>query len=398
MEWCEELYGEAGRDAAWRRSGRALAAALSLCILTGAAYGYPLREVPAGEMILKAGKTVHSAAAADKIRIPQLSVSGISSTETQAGDISAEEIRAGAAVPAVSAVKEGAAESVTEIPLHSFSGMQENAAGDLPLEIPEEPAKDIPPYLPGIEENDGAGDIPGGEVQDGAPDIPGEEAGDEAPDIPGEEAGDEAPDIPGEEAGDGTPDIPDEAGEGETSDVPGDDTESIPGEEEDGGASDVTDDAVGTVGGFLVDGSGMICGIADGAAVAVDGYMELPGEGCSGIARAAFTDISEEIIEVYIPANISYAEEGAFLGLDGVLWFGTEAESGDLFASEGVLYSDGGACLMAFPAGRVGYFLLPETVTRFADDAFAGTNLSMIDARKGNVTEIGNLPEDMIMR
>ena len=67
------------------------------------------------------------------------------------------------------------------------------------------------------------------------------------------------------------------------------------------------------VGGFLVSESGMICGIADVDTAVVDGYVGLPSEGCSGIARGAFAGVAAEISEVYIPANITYAEEGAFL-------------------------------------------------------------------------------------
>ena len=54
-----------------------------------------------------------------------------------------------------------------------------------------------------------------------------------------------------------------------------------------------------------------------------------------------------------VKTSISYIEEGAFAGLSNVEWFETEA-AGDYYTDEGVLFSEGGTCILAFPAGRTG--------------------------------------------
>ena len=143
------------------------------------------------------------------------------------------------------------------------------------------------------------------------------------------------------------------------------------------------------VNGFLVDTSGMICGIADTDVIS-DGYLVLPAEGCSGIRVSAFADVSELITEIYIPANITQIEEGAFACLSCLEWL--EAEGSDsCFTEDGVLFSENGTCILGFPSARTGGYKVPQRVTRFAADAFATAQIETLDAVGCSLSDTGNL-------
>lgn len=142
--------------------------------------------------------------------------------------------------------------------------------------------------------------------------------------------------------------------------------------------------------GFLVDESGMICGIEDPAAVS-DGYLVLPSEGCMGITAGAFADAPAVITEIYIPANITHIEAGAFAGLVDLEWL--EAETSDHYYTEdGVLFSENGTCILGFPSARTGNYKVPDRVTRFAEYAFEDAKIEVIDAVSCTVEDTGNLP------
>ena len=160
-------------------------------------------------------------------------------------------------------------------------------------------------------------------------------------------------------------------------------------------ATDSTDDPGVSVplaiDGFLVDESGMICGVTDSLLIE-DGCMVLPSEGCMGIASGAFIHAPGGICEIYIPANITYIEEGAFAGFGQTEWFSTDP-SGAYTSRDGVLFSEGGTCLLAFPAGRIGIYKVPQGVLRFATGAFEGASISKLDIRNCSVEDMGNMPE-----
>ena len=184
-------------------------------------------------------------------------------------------------------------------------------------------------------------------------------------DLPKEETLPELPAEPGDAAGDtADPSEPE---------VPGD--EAVP---------EVT-------GGFLVDDSGIIYGISDPSAAILDGIMELPSERCTGIASGAFAQVGCEVREIYIPANIRSIEAGAFSGLTYMEWF--EAEPGGPFCtSEGILYSENGTCLFAFPEGRTGMFKMPSHVERIAAGAFSGANITGLDISSCTLPDPVDLP------
>ena len=147
--------------------------------------------------------------------------------------------------------------------------------------------------------------------------------------------------------------------------------------------------------GFLVDESGIIYGVTD-ALVITDGCLILPSEGCTGIASGAFADAPGGIYEVYIPSNITYIADGAFTGLFELEWF-EAAPSGTYYTEDGVLLSEGGACILSFPAGRIGSYKVPAGVSRFAYGAFDGANIEAVDATDCILTDVGNLPETILL-
>lgn len=146
-----------------------------------------------------------------------------------------------------------------------------------------------------------------------------------------------------------------------------------------------------TVEGYLIDDSGMICGVTEDLPVD-DGYLALPSEGCSGIRAGAFANAPSGICEVYIPANITYIEEGAFVGLSDVEWFEMEAAA-DYYTEDGVIFSEGGTCILSFPPARTETYKVPAGVTRFACGAFAGARTEALDVMACVITDTGDLPE-----
>lgn len=393
MEWCEELYSGTDMGSLLRRIARTAAVALVLCLLSVAVCAEPLEEAEgiAGIILPGSGRICGNTIAADRA----VALSDIAVPELPAevsGDVQNQNIAAEIAVDVPG-------EAEKDLSGEKAAGARNIPAADLPAGVPDAPGADLPSDitdlpaadLPGADIPSDVPDAPGADLPSDVPDLPGTDIPSDVPDAPGTDIPSDAPDAPGADIPSDVPDVPaSDSGENVLPDTP---VDTEPG----GAGTDPEHAGAVNVGGFLVSESGMICGIADVDTAVVDGYMELPSEGCSGIARGAFAGAAAEISEVYIPANITYAEEGAFLGTDAMLWFETEASGGSLFASDGVLYADDGACLLAFPAGRVGFFLLPSHVERLADDAFAGTMLEMVDARKGNVTDTGNLPADKIM-
>ena len=154
---------------------------------------------------------------------------------------------------------------------------------------------------------------------------------------------------------------------------------------------DVPGAVMTTVNGFYVNEAGMICGIADPETAVSDGYAEIPAEGCTGIAAGAFDGSPAGIREIYIPENITVIEEGALSGLTDMEWIEMES-SGEYITIDGVLFSDNGACLLTFPAGRIGSYKVPSQVTWFAADAFKASGLSAVDTSGCSLLDAGNLP------
>ena len=156
----------------------------------------------------------------------------------------------------------------------------------------------------------------------------------------------------------------------DTSVVP--DTPTVPDESED------ADNAASADSGFLIDDNGIIYGVSDPALAITEGMLRIPSEGCSGIAAGTFASGFPSVIEVSIPANITSIEAGAFTGLVNAEWYTVEQNS--VFSEKmGVLLSEGGTCILAFPSGRTGKYKVPAGITCFAENAFLDAHISSVD-------------------
>lgn len=209
-----------------------------------------------------------------------------------------------------------------------------------------------------------------------APDVPDLGAAAPSPIVPDVSDGNiavsdpTAPDVPDGETAVPSPIVPD-------TELP--DSTGSTGAEEPAGAS-----------AFLTDDAGMIYGFVPENAIIDDGVLELPKEGCNGIRSGAFAGCSAEVIELYIPANVSTIEEGAFAGLDLLEWIDAEAGNPGYVSMDGVLFDNSGTVLIAFPNGRTGAYMVPAEVTRIADGAFANTSLCKLDMRACGEIVAGN--------
>ena len=249
--------------------------------------------------------------------------------------------------------------------------------------IPDEPAVPIVPDEPAVPI------VPDGPAVPVVPDGPA------VPIVPDEPA---VPIVPDEPA---VPVVPDEPAVPIVPDEPSAPPANIADETPDAGAEedalpdssnpDVPGAVMTTVNGFYVNEAGMICGIADPETAVSDGYAEIPAEGCTGIAAGAFDGSPAGIREIYIPGNITVIEEGALSGLTDMEWIEMES-SGEYITIDGVLFSDNGACLLTFPAGRIGSYKVPSQVTWFAADAFKASGLSAVDTSGCSLLDAGNLP------
>ena len=170
--------------------------------------------------------------------------------------------------------------------------------------------------------------------------------------------------------------------------VPDDPAEQVPPENTGNGS------VPGVIDGFLVNESGIIYGISDPDLVVNDGYMEFPTEKCTGIAAGTFSSGLPTVREIFIPANITYIEEGAFSGLANMEWFEMES-SGAYYTEEGVLFAEHGTCLLAFPAGRTGNYKVPSHVGRFAAGAFDCARIEVLDATACTLTDSSGVPENI---
>lgn len=348
MERCERLHGmrsEAGylpyrfREAAVLLVLCLLAAAadLSVSILSPKSYSETAREAEELRTEISPGMRTGGAGSADP------AIRGTEPAIMPAG--AAEEIPVLPAETAAAAGKEigmaaaGTADSVM------------NTAADIP--VTEIPAADIPQADESVPENT-------------------------EPDIP-------AVILPetGEGAADG-------AGDGALAD------ELPSGDEESDGAGESDIPAV-MAGGFLVNENGMICGMADADEAVSGGVLTLPAEGCSGIRAGAFADAPEGIIEVHIPAGITEIEPGAFLGLDEVEWYEISPDNAAYYSEDGVLFSEDGTCILAFPPGRTGIYPVPGSVAVFAPDAFAGARIEKLITVECELKDTGNLPENIVI-
>ena len=336
MEWCEKIYGEWRSAEGFRRLERTAAVFILLVL---AVVGIEDRDTGFPELAGGYSADLEGGYPAD----PEAGAAGSALSGNRA-----------ALQDVIQEVLPGADEILSSVMKMAFES--------IPGELPVKSEKDVITAA-GTAEIPTAVLVP--EEQDpSAPGMPLPETA--VPVLPEEGT---APDIPAE----GLP----------AEDLP---SESIPEES-------VPENSPENINGFLVDTDGMICGIADTGVIS-EGYLVLPGEGCSGIRASAFADVPELITEIYIPANITWIEEGAFASLRSLEWL--EAEGSDIcFTEDGVLFSENGTCILGFPSARTGSYKVPQRVTRFAADAFATAQIETLDAVGCSLTDTGNLPSSI---
>ena len=265
------------------------------------------------------------------------------------------------------------------------------AAAETPI-MPDTPAEPDAPAAPAVPETPIVPDTPA------EPDAPAAPAVPETPIVPDRPAEPDAPaapetsivpDTPAEPdapAAPETPIVPDTPVEPDAPAVPDTSvTPEVPDESED------TTAPSGIIDGFLVDENGMIYGVADPELVVSRGLMQFPAEGCIGIRAGAFSDGLSSVREIWIPSNITQIEAGAFAGLTNVEWYTAEPGSG-FSDNMGVLLSDNGTRIFAFPAGRTGSYLVPAEITGFAENAFADAVITALDLTECTAEAPSDLP------
>lgn len=244
------------------------------------------------------------------------------------------------------------------------------AAAETPI-MPDTPAEPDAPAAPAVPETPIVPDMPA------EPDAP---AAPETPIVPDRPAEPDAPAAPETSIVPDTPAEPDAPAVPDTSVTP-----EVPDESED------TTAPSGIIDGFLVDENGMIYGVADPELVVSRGLMQFPAEGCIGIRAGAFSDGLPSVREIWIPSNITQIEAGAFAGLTNVEWYTAEPGSG-FSDNMGVLLSDNGTRIFAFPAGRTGSYLVPAEITGFAENAFADAVITALDLTECTAEAPSDLP------
>ena len=103
--------------------------------------------------------------------------------------------------------------------------------------------------------------------------------------------------------------------------------------------------------GFQSNDLGHIVGCTGSIEAVFDGFLCIPGyENCVGIEKGAFDGMEEDVFELYIPANITYIEEGAFDNLTNLMFIETSGDNPVFYSEKGVLYYNDGT-VAAYPEG-----------------------------------------------
>ncbi len=103
--------------------------------------------------------------------------------------------------------------------------------------------------------------------------------------------------------------------------------------------------------GFMSNDLGHIVGCTGSIEAVFDGFLCIPGyENCVGIEKGAFDGMEEDVFELYIPANITYIEEGAFDNLTNLMFIEASGDNPVFYSEKGILYYNDGT-VAAYPEG-----------------------------------------------
>ena len=96
------------------------------------------------------------------------------------------------------------------------------------------------------------------------------------------------------------------------------------------------------------------------------------------------------LTSLYIPANLTYIGEYAFVGLQGLEEFTVDENNPNYSAVDGVLYDKEVSKIVAVPAGKTGSLTLPETLETIGYGAFENSSLETIFFdENSNILSIG---------
>lgn len=138
-----------------------------------------------------------------------------------------------------------------------------------------------------------------------------------------------------------------------------------------GGSADLTSP-------WIVDETGMLCGVRSEVLEMEEGVLILPEEGITGIRKGAFSGISNGVYEMVIPASIQEIETGALAELTELEWIEAE-DHPEFVCQDGVLFCAEMTEIVAFPAGKTGAYIAPSSVERIAACAFENSRLERLD-------------------
>ena len=105
------------------------------------------------------------------------------------------------------------------------------------------------------------------------------------------------------------------------------------------------------IAGFYVDNQGYIVGITENLSF-MDGILAVASDSeCVGIRENAFSNVEDEVVEIYIPANICDIEPGAFDVFGNLMYIEVAVGNRCYCSIDGILYTKSGGEI-AYPAGR----------------------------------------------
>lgn len=246
------------------------------------------------------------------------------------------------------------------------------------VDVDEGTDSSVDPIMPG-----GQGNTPHIPIKPETPQVP------ETPEVPITPEKPETPEVPITPENPETPEVPITPENPETPEVPvkpeEPETPEVPVTPEKPDVPEVPEAPVG----FTINGDGLVSSYNPAAGlVNFDGELNLPSEGCTGLLSCVFAGMGAGIGSIKIPSNITFIEDGAFRDLTE-LWAIEASPDHPTYANyENVLYDSSLSTIIAFPAGRVGNYKVPGSVTSLGEYAFANSGLSAIDMRECGIVEI----------
>ena len=104
---------------------------------------------------------------------------------------------------------------------------------------------------------------------------------------------------------------------------------------------------------YVCDDAGYITGYTGFFGSITDGLLNLPAHpSCVGVRANAFAALEEFVTDIYIPANITQIENGAFDSLPYVFYIYVHPDNPVYSSENGILYTKDMSSVVAYPSGR----------------------------------------------